>query len=196
MTWLKNRIAVQLRLNDPASLNSDQDLLQLGMDSLLFLELSSDIQHDLGVRINAERAWQDLSPHGLTQLICSQAETAPAVSPPEALQHDAAERYAPFPLTPIQHAYWLGRTHLIGYGGVACHVLFEWDKRHDEFDLAVLEKAWNQLIARHDMLRMVVDADGQQRVLATTPTYRIPRDDLRALSRKSSARRWKNGAMN
>ena len=32
------------------------------------------------------------------------------------------------------------------------------------------------------MLRMVVDADGQQRVLATAPTYRIPRDDLRALS--------------
>jgi acyl carrier protein len=31
------------------------------MDSLLFLELSSDIQHDLGVRINAERAWQDLA---------------------------------------------------------------------------------------------------------------------------------------
>ncbi|STB57589.1 Phenyloxazoline synthase MbtB [Citrobacter koseri] len=92
------------------------------------------------------------------------------------------ERYAPFPLTPIQHAYWLGRTHLIGYGGVACHVLFEWDKRHDEFDLAILEKAWNQLIARHDMLRMVVDADGQQRVLATTPEYHIQRDDLRALS--------------
>lgn len=98
------------------------------------------------------------------------------------MRHDADERYAPFPLTPIQHAYWLGRTHLIGYGGVACHVLFEWDKRHDEFDLAILEKAWNQLIARHDMLRMVVDADGQQRILATTPEYHIPRDDLRALS--------------
>ena len=100
----------------------------------------------------------------------------------------------PSPLTPIQHAYWLGRTHLIGYGGVACHVLFEWDKRHDEFDLAILEKAWNQLIARHDMLRMVVDADGQQRILATTPEYHIPRDDLRALSRKNSASRWKTAA--
>ncbi|WP_142475095.1 yersiniabactin polyketide synthase HMWP1 [Klebsiella oxytoca] len=182
MTWLKKRIAVQLRLSDPASLQANQDLLPLGMDSLLFLELSSDIQHYLGVRINAERAWQDLSPRGLTQLICSIPEKTPAASQPEALRHDADERYAPFPLTPIQHAYWLGRTHLIGYGGVACHVLFEWDKRHDELDLSVLEKAWNQLIARHDMLRMVVDADGQQRVLATTPTYRIPRDDLRALS--------------
>ncbi|EHD21424.1 MULTISPECIES: yersiniabactin polyketide synthase HMWP1 [Brenneria] len=181
MTWLKNRIAIQLRLNDPASLSPHQDLLQLGMDSLLFLELSSDIQHYLGVRINAERAWQDLSPGGLTQLICSQQTATPAASQPEMLQHDAGERYAPFPLTPIQHAYWLGRTHLIGYGGVACHVLFEWDKRHDEFALAVLEKAWNQLIARHDMLRMVVDADGQQRILAETPKYRIPRHDLRQL---------------
>ncbi|ECA1950216.1 yersiniabactin polyketide synthase HMWP1 [Salmonella enterica subsp. enterica serovar Virchow] len=181
MAWLKKRIAVQLRLSDPASLLPNQDLLQLGMDSLLFLELSSDIQHYLGVRINAERAWQDLSPAGLTQLICAQQAATPAASRPEILQHDAGERYAPFPLTPIQHAYWLGRTHLIGYGGVACHVLFEWDKRHDEFDPDALEKAWNRLIARHDMLRMVVDADGQQRILATTPAYRIPRDDLRAL---------------
>lgn len=182
MAWLKKRIAVQLRLNDPASLLPNQDLLQLGMDSLLFLELSSDIQHYLGVRINAERAWQDLSPHGLAQLICGKPEATPGASQPEVLRHDAGERYMPFPLTPIQHAYWLGRTHLIGYGGVACHVLFEWDKRHDEFDLTVLEKAWNQLIARHDMLRMVVDADGQQRILATTPEYRIARDDLRTLS--------------
>ncbi|KAA0642515.1 acyl carrier protein, partial [Escherichia coli] len=107
MAWLKKRIAVQLRLSDPASLHPNQDLLQLGMDSLLFLELSSDIQHYLGVRINAERAWQDLSPHGLTQLICSKPEATPAASQPEVLRHDADERYAPFPLTPIQHAYWL-----------------------------------------------------------------------------------------
>ncbi|UUE98154.1 condensation domain-containing protein [Xanthomonas hortorum pv. pelargonii] len=35
---------------------------------------------------------------------------------------------------------------------------------------------------RHDMLRMVVDADGQQRILAQVPVYRIERHDLRALS--------------
>ncbi len=37
MAWLKKRIAVQLRLSDPASLHPNRDLLQLGMDSLLFL---------------------------------------------------------------------------------------------------------------------------------------------------------------
>ncbi|MGS9164657.1 acyl carrier protein, partial [Salmonella enterica subsp. enterica serovar Infantis] len=48
MAWLKKLIAVQLRLSNPASRCPNQALLQLGMDSLLFLELSSDIQHYLG----------------------------------------------------------------------------------------------------------------------------------------------------
>lgn len=116
---------VQLRLSDPASLHPNRDLLQLGMDSLLFLELSSDIQH--------HRAYASMR-NGRGRIclsrthaaICSKPEATPAASQPEVLRHDADERYAPFPLTPIQHAYWLGRTHLIGYGGVACHVLFEW----------------------------------------------------------------------
>lgn len=112
------------------------------------------------------------------------------------LRHDADERYAPFPLTPIQHAYWLGRTHLIGYGGVACHVLFEWDKRHDEFDLAILEKAWNQLIARHDMLRMVVDADGQQRIWRQRRSITSRVTICARFPQKNSASRWKNGGMN
>ncbi|MBF1994928.1 SDR family oxidoreductase [Serratia symbiotica] len=182
MAWLNQRIALQLRLANACGLTPQQDLLQLGMDSLLFLELSSDIHHHLGVRINADLAWQDLSPGGLTRLICNHTTLSPARQFADVLQHNAADRYAPFPLTPIQHAYWLGRTHLIGYGGVACHVLFEWDKQHDQFDLALLEKAWNQLIARHDMLRMIVDADGQQRILPETPVYRIQRHNLRQLT--------------
>ncbi|VFS18039.1 non-ribosomal peptide synthase (yersiniabactin siderophore biosynthetic protein) [Escherichia coli] len=196
MAWLKKRIAVQLRLSDPASLHPNQDLLQLGMDSLLFLELSSDIQHYLGVRINAERAWQDLSPHGLTQLICSKPEATPAASQPEVLRHDADERYAPFPLTPIQHAYWLGRTTSLAMAASPVTSCLSGINATMSSISPILEKAWNQLIARHDMLRMVVDADGQQRILATTPEYHIPRDDLRALSPEEHASRWKNGGMN
>lgn len=182
LAWISRRVAMQLRLHDASALSPQQDLLQLGMDSLLFLELSADIQRYLGVRISAERAWQDLSPAGLTQLVVKQPAAVTSAPAQAVLQHDAGQRYAPFPLTPIQHAYWLGRTHLIGYGGVACHVLFEWDKRRDELDIAGLESAWNQLIRRHDMLRMVVDSDGQQRVLQETPEYRIPVHNLRNLT--------------
>ncbi|PPT74829.1 type I polyketide synthase, partial [Xanthomonas arboricola] len=184
--WLSQRIATQLRLDDPGRLSPGRDLLQLGLDSLLFLELSSDIQRQLGVHLDAERAYRDLSVAGLTRLIAALAGE-PAAGTPAAqaqtnLEHDAPGRHQPFPLTAIQHAYWLGRTDLIDYGGVACHVLFEWDLRHDAFDLARLEQAWNALVQRHDMLRMVVDADGQQRILAQVPVYRIERHDLRALS--------------
>ncbi|EDV5273673.1 SDR family NAD(P)-dependent oxidoreductase [Salmonella enterica subsp. enterica serovar Mbandaka] len=181
--WLAAQIAAQLRLDDPSRLSAKRDLVQLGLDSLLFLELSSTIQRRLGVRIDAEQAYREMTIAGLSRLIARQAAQATeAPSQPTLLHHDAAGRFQPFPLTPIQHAYWLGRTSLIDYGGVACHVLFEWDLRHDQFDLERLEQAWNALIQRHDMLRMVIGDDGQQRILEHVPEYRIERRNLSALS--------------
>ena len=177
--WLTARIAHQLRLTSVGVLRPEQDLLQLGLDSLLFLELSADIERQLGIRLDSARAYDDLSITALTALIMA---GAPAASAHSLLKHDAAQRFAAFPLTPIQHAYWLGRTGLIDYGGVACHILFEWDLRQDDFDPVRLEAAWNRLIAHHDMLRMVVDADGSQRILAQVPHYQLPRHDLRQLS--------------
>lgn len=179
--WLTVRIASQLRLAAATPLSPTQDLLQLGLDSLLFLELRSDIERQLGVRLDSVRAYEDLSIAGLAALIVAAASTPLAVSPALQLSHDAGQRYAPFPLTPIQHAYWLGRTSLIDYGGVACHVLFEWDLRHAAFDLSRFEAAWNRLIAHHDMLRMVIDSDGCQRILPQVPHYAFARQDLREL---------------
>jgi len=181
--WLATQIAAQLRLDDASRLSASRDLVQLGLDSLLFLELSSTIQHRLGIGIDAQRAYRDLTIDGLSRLIAEQAIQVAAEEPPSSLvlQHDAAARHTPFPLTPIQHAYWMGRTSLIDYGGVACHVLFEWNLQHDRFDLNRLERAWNALVKRHDMLRMVVTDDGQQRILSKVADYRIERRDLSAL---------------
>lgn len=180
--WLTAQIAEQLRLDDPGRLSPRRDLVQMGLDSLLFLELSSTIQRRLGVRLDAEQAYRDLTVNGLSRLIVEQADQAPEKMPqPVVLQHDALGRHEPFPLTPIQHAYWMGRTSLIDYGGVACHVLFEWDLAHQQFDLGRLEQAWNALIQRHDMLRMVIGEDGQQRILAEVPDYRVERVSLTSL---------------
>lgn len=181
--WLKTQIAAQLRLDAPERLAPDRDLVQLGLDSLLFLELNSTIQRRLGVKVEAEKAYADLTINGLSALIVEQADSTSAPqAAPILLQHDAAGRYAPFPLTPIQHAYWMGRTHLIDYGGVACHVVFEWDLRHDTFDLDRLEQAWNALIGRHDMLRMVIAENGMQRILPDVPHYPIARRNLVSLT--------------
>ncbi|MCU5775501.1 amino acid adenylation domain-containing protein [Erwiniaceae bacterium BAC15a-03b] len=89
------------------------------------------------------------------------------------------EASPPFPLTDIQHAYWIGRSQSLALGGVSCHVYFEW--RISDFDIARFEAAWNRVIARHGMMRACVDDNGQQRILASVPHYAIACDDLRAL---------------
>lgn len=180
--WLTAQIAAQLRLDHPARLSPKRDLVQLGLDSLLFLELNSTIQRCLGVRIDAGKAYGDLTIDGLSRLIVAQAaQSSGETQQIHELRHNAQGRHEPFPLTPIQHAYWMGRTGLIDYGGVACHVLFEWDLRHEQFDLVRFEQAWNALVQRHDMLRMVIGEDGQQRILAEVEDYRIERRDLSRL---------------
>lgn len=74
--WLAAQIAAQLRLDDPSRLSAKRDLVQLGLDSLLFLELSSTIQRRLGVRIDAEQAYREMTIAGLSRLIARQAAQA------------------------------------------------------------------------------------------------------------------------
>ncbi|MEU6701231.1 amino acid adenylation domain-containing protein [Pseudonocardia sp. NPDC046786] len=76
---------------------------------------------------------------------------------------DPDARHEPFPLTDVQAAYLLGRYDVFGYGGVACHVYLE--KSYPDRDPERLAAAWRRVVERHDMLRVVFDADGSQRVL-------------------------------
>jgi hypothetical protein len=94
---------------------------------------------------------------------------------PEVVPHPQ-ERYEPFPLTDVQHAYWVGRSNAFTLGNIATHVYFELDLM--EVDVSRLEQAWRQLIQRHDMLRVVFRPDGRQQILASVPLYRIAVIDL------------------
>ncbi|WP_426752692.1 amino acid adenylation domain-containing protein [Myxococcus sp. Y35] len=99
-----------------------------------------------------------------------QAETLPQITPrPE-------ERHEPFPMTEIQQAYSVGRqaelemnAAMHAYNEIDCHAL----------DLARFEEAWNLLVARHEMLRVVALPGFQQRILPTVPRYTVPVEDLR-----------------
>ncbi|MEZ4736215.1 MAG: hypothetical protein R3E79_54710 [Caldilineaceae bacterium] len=76
-----------------------------------------------------------------------------------------AARHQPFPLTDIQHAYWIGQ--VVNLTLENSYHFYQGDCRA-EFDTARLNQAWQMLIERHDILHAVVLASGQQQILADT----------------------------
>ena len=88
-----------------------------------------------------------------------------------------AECHHPFPLTDIQHAYWVGRSGAFALGDVSTHGYFE--VACQPLDLDRLNRAWQQVIARHEMLRAIVTPDGQQQILHEVPAWQITTYDLR-----------------
>ncbi|MEH2060573.1 MAG: amino acid adenylation domain-containing protein [Nostoc sp.] len=90
------------------------------------------------------------------------------------------ERYQPFPLTDIQQAYWIGRNVAFELSNVATHSYREIECFN--LDIERFTKAWQRLIERHDMLRAIVQPDGQQRILPQVPCYEIKVLDLRGKS--------------
>lgn len=81
------------------------------------------------------------------------------------------ERFDKFPLTDIQMAYLLGRKNSFEYGDVASHLYLELD--YPVLDSVKVQKIWNQLIDKHDMLRAIVLEDGTQEVLRDVAEYPI-----------------------
>ncbi|HEY0734807.1 MAG TPA: amino acid adenylation domain-containing protein [Herpetosiphonaceae bacterium] len=98
-------------------------------------------------------------------------------------------RNEPFPLSPIQRAYWTGRSGLFDLGAVGTNVYTEaevsWatpsrmNANRTNLLLIALNRSLERVVQRHDMLRMVILPSGQQQILPQAPPYRINVVDLR-----------------
>ena len=95
---------------------------------------------------------------------------------------DEENKYEPFALTEIQQAYMLGRNKAFEYGGVACHIYLELE--YDQLDAERVEKVWNQLIARHPMLRARMSVNGYQQVMSEPVHFDVECIDLREQTRE------------
>lgn len=144
-----------------------QDLQQLGVE---LWEEQGRLRYRAPAGVMDEARLQQLREHKEALLQQLQAAQMPT------LEADHSAREEPFPLTDVQAAYLLGRTTAFSYGGVACHGYLEFAQK--DLDPVRLEQAWNQLIARHEMLRAVVLEEGYQRILPQVPHYSIARHDL------------------
>jgi amino acid adenylation domain-containing protein len=154
--------------------------MALGGHSLLAAKLLDRLREDLSVDVKLSDLLAASTIRGLAERIGDRVgEGAPAVAD-LAIQPDPASQYEPFPLTDIQQAYWAGRSEIFVGGDIATHGYFEINGPMldaDRFNGAV-----NRLIARHPMLRTIVEDSGQQRTLAEVPRYTVELTDLRGLS--------------
>ncbi len=159
---------------------------ELGGDSLSGMELMASISTEFGITLPLRALFEAPTVEQMTAMIGRAGKSPDSVR--SGADHlpdvptDPNSRHDPFPLTDIQHAYWVGRAGGLELGDVGCHGYQEWDV--DEIDIERLEKAIDRLVRRHDMLRAIVTRDGRQRVLAEVPRYAVRVTDLRLLPRQ------------
>jgi amino acid adenylation domain-containing protein len=155
------------------------DFFQLGGHSLAATELVTRVREAFQVDLPLRCLFEAPTVAGMSVEIArrkgrdsASASTAlpPIVPAPE-------RRHEPFPLTDVQHAYWIGRTGAVELGNVSTHNYWEIEGRG--LDVERLAAACRRLIARHDMLRAVVLPGGLQWILPEVPRFEIPALDLR-----------------
>ena len=161
-------------------IGAGDDFFELGGDSLLALQLLARMRRDFGVDLLLADFFNICTPGQLAEAIDAQRR-AEAGEPDTAadvpsLIPDLAQRYQPFPLTDVQQSYWIGRHGELELGNVACHGYVEIDTVG--LDLDRLDRAWQRLIERHDMLRASFTPEGEQRIAEPGARHPIPRRDL------------------
>ncbi len=196
--YLRTRIAALLNCA-PDTVTDPANLIQLGLDSLLFLELSETIARELDVRISAETAFQsgtfEALANGLAQALGGRhggAGTPDAGASGLRMALMELERSqggwragngdmlprpdAPGALLPLPGLRGLRRR--LRESDVPQQLYVEYDKPAD-FPLDRFEQAWNRVVERHPMLRATVCPDGSLRILPDTPRTVIARTDWR-----------------
>ncbi|WP_280382020.1 type I polyketide synthase [Nocardia wallacei] len=153
--------------------DGEADFFALGGNSMLATRMLDLLNDRYGAEIRLRELLAASTVSAFARLLSQRRSSVPD---PEPSTVEPAATLGPFPLTRVQHAYWVGRSGAFGLSDVSCHIYLEYDC--DSLDLDRYQRAWNRLIDRHDMLRAVITDDGRNQVLAEVPEYRIRRHDL------------------
>lgn len=170
---IRNKVADLLGVA-AESISDEDNLIRHGMDSLRMMRLAGGWR-----RAGAAVTFQELAANPSVR---SWHELLAARPAPDTADAGAARRRveagAPFELTPVQRAYWIGRGDDLALGGVGCHAYLEFDGGGT--DPGRLEAAVREVVDRHEMLRARFLEDGRQQILERSPWTGLTVHDLTA----------------
>ncbi|MEV4423758.1 amino acid adenylation domain-containing protein [Streptomyces sp. NPDC049602] len=171
-----------------ARLDVVQSLQALGLDSLIAMKIRTTLNKEFDVLLPMTaflngRSTEDIAGDVLAALGAgTEAETPETPETDGAsptVPGDDADRYEPFGLTDLQQAYLVGRGDAFELGNTSTYFQIEIDL--EQVDLDRLGASFRAMVDRHDMLRAVFTAEGEQRVQREVPDYEIRTTDVSSL---------------
>ncbi|MBW4720368.1 non-ribosomal peptide synthetase [Saccharothrix obliqua] len=162
---------------------ADTPLATLGLGSLAAARVLLEVGTALGAELPMDAVRTCRDPRELAALAVGSLGRA-GVRP--AVRAAPGARHQPFPLSPLQEAYLLGKS--LG-DGIGCHVYREFTV--PDLDVTRLRAAWGRLVAHHDALRLVLTPDGTQRIMPDPPDWSMPvHDDVLTVRNQLSHRAY------
>ncbi|MFJ7330970.1 condensation domain-containing protein, partial [Streptomyces cyaneofuscatus] len=159
---------------DPRGLDEHENLIEYGIDSIGVMRVVS-LWNREGLDITVGELFAHPTVAEWWELLGEYTPSGPAEDDAPV----AVDPGAPFELSPVQHAYWVGRGDGQVLGGVGCHIYLEVDGA--DVDPDGLERAVFALAERHPMLRARFLADGTQQIMPEAAWTGLHRNDLRDL---------------
>ena len=159
-----------------AKVNTTDSFFELGGHSIAATRAIIRLREAFGVALPLRLLFEQPTVRRLAAAIDGHRGRASASLPLPRIVPDPASRFHPFPLTDIQQAYWVGREQGLVLGGMPAHAYLEFEAL--DLDFARFQRAVDQVINRHDMLRAVLLPNGEQQVKRCVPSYVIAVTDL------------------
>ena len=171
LSWVQRDVATVLRLTGPSAVAPDRPLLELGLDSLMAVELRNRLSQRSALALPAMLAFDSPTPHAIA-LELQRRLFGPGGG------HTALDLWAPSADQPWTAVASPGQRRLVFLDGVLqrgevynTHIPLQIEA---SLDPDALQRAMNALIARHEQLRVSFEMEDGEVVQRVHPWVDLP----------------------